>query len=235
MKVFALTDIHGRCPNINMFINAGFNPSNLDHHIVFLGDYFDRYHENLEVLEFLENLQNTYPNRIHLIKGNHDAFLENFINQALECKEGSLTFDEKLLDLWHRNGGDITIKQLFGDILDQPVLEVMTLKQLHRVKHFLDSLLPYYETNNNLFTHAFIDETYHTDYWERKTVISDNKTNKNIYIGHTTFFDAMEMYPFLKLKKDGFNCGNVLYNDQLNNNVYLIDNGMGNNIVVIED
>jgi hypothetical protein len=53
------------------FTNYLKNESNL---LIFLGDYIDRGKYSLEVLLFLCNLKNTYPNNVFMLMGNHEAY-----------------------------------------------------------------------------------------------------------------------------------------------------------------
>lgn len=51
---FVLSDIHGPNHALSRFEEMGFDFYNEQHYMVFVGDYFDRYDKNLEVLEFCE-------------------------------------------------------------------------------------------------------------------------------------------------------------------------------------
>ncbi|MEM2339662.1 MAG: metallophosphoesterase family protein, partial [Nitrososphaerales archaeon] len=74
-KLIALGDIHGDFDNLIKILEH----SNLDEIlgtktglILFLGDYIDRGQYSLEVLYFLISLKSLYPDRVILLRGNHE-------------------------------------------------------------------------------------------------------------------------------------------------------------------
>lgn len=233
MKTFALSDIHGRTLNMGMFEAKGFDIDNPEHHIVLMGDYFDRHDKNREVLEFIIALKEQLPERVHLLIGNHDGFMMESIDYILEHSHEKIVTDDVFLPRWLRNGGEITIQQLIGNILTAPTLTDSHRENLLKLQKFTHSLEDYFETDSSIFTHAAIDEARNIDYWDRTPIISENTLGKDLYIGHTTFPDALEMYPHLEYFEN--ETKKYLYNPDLDNHVYMIDNDKGNNIIVVEE
>jgi len=78
MKYFLFSDVHGEYDAlVNSLQAAGFDISNPDHHLVGLGDYFDRGNQNHKVLYFILSMLDQA--RIKLIRGNHDDMLVAFL------------------------------------------------------------------------------------------------------------------------------------------------------------
>ena len=76
-KYFMFSDIHGCATElINALDEAGFDIFNPNHIIIGVGDYFDRGSENLEVYNFLKAIP---VERKHLVLGNHDNMLIEFL------------------------------------------------------------------------------------------------------------------------------------------------------------
>ena len=72
--IFVFGDIHGdygTMIKIESIINKNINDKS--NHFIFLGDYVDRGIRNLDVLFELSSLKTTYPQQIHLLRGNHES------------------------------------------------------------------------------------------------------------------------------------------------------------------
>lgn len=230
-KYFALSDIHGRPIGIEDFQQRGFDLHNPNHIIVLLGDYFDRGDENLMVLRFIEKYKKLLNDRFMILKGNHDDFIHNFITYVEENFQvgQALVFDSETLSHWFRNGGEITLKQLFGS--HHGIYTPTKRKNLERLKQFYTQLDDYYETNDYIFTHACINEVREVDHWDRFFIHKGMKTDKTVVIGHTThdyLVDQVEFIPF------GLGIVAQSYQPTVCP-VYNIDNGRGDNIVVLEE
>lgn len=232
MKIFALSDIHGRPVSLDMFVEKGFVAGDSTHHIVLLGDYFDRYPHNVEVYNCVTDLKEKFPSQVHLLLGNHDGFLKRFVDFVLDNSENEIVYEKEFLPHWYRNGGEITIQQLFGDILEENQPLSLYKDRLQELQQFCNSLEDYFETDQSIFTHASIDSERVIDYWDRTPIIKENKLGKNLYIGHTTFKDAMELYDLELFKSNAIN---YVFNPFLDNKVFMIDNGCGNNLIVVDE
>lgn len=143
MTIFAVSDIHGHYSELRKALdNAGFNEKDPDHLLICCGDCFDRGNENLALLDFLSSLE-----RKVLIRGNHEDILENIIEKQV--------IDQ--IDIF--NGADVTAKEFFGeenidrhgriDLSDRSA----TVK---KIKNFIGSMCDFYETENHIFTHAWL-------------------------------------------------------------------------------
>lgn len=230
-KYFVLSDIHGRPIGIEDFEQRNFDLNNPNHIIVLLGDYFDRGDENLMVLRFIEKYKKLLNDRFIVLKGNHDEFIHKFITYIEEnFKVGqALVIDPEILNHWFRNGGEITLNQLFGSHHD--IYTPTKQKNLERLKQFYNQLEDYYETEDYIFTHACINEERQIDTWDRFFLHEGMKTDKTVVIGHTTHDYLINLVVF-------FPYGLGIVAQSLKPTlcpVYNIDNGRGNNIVVFEE
>ncbi|WP_343089369.1 metallophosphoesterase, partial [Methanocalculus natronophilus] len=76
MKLFIISDLHGHFTvTKKALVEKGFEEGNKDHHLLCLGDYFDRGSENKAVYEYLTSLKD----QASFILGNHDLFLLEFL------------------------------------------------------------------------------------------------------------------------------------------------------------
>ncbi|CAJ1003302.1 MULTISPECIES: metallophosphoesterase family protein [Brevibacillus] len=103
MAIYLVSDIHGHYEVLRTALDrVSFSPQQGDRLYV-LGDVVDRGPQSREALQYLLNLRQTYPDRIVLIKGNHEQMLQDW----LEGKGDA--------NLYLRiNGGDATIRSYLG-------------------------------------------------------------------------------------------------------------------------
>lgn len=235
MKLFALSDIHGRAFSLSQFEALGFDVNDPNHHIVLLGDYFDRYDKNQEVFDEIMKMKSILNERLHLLKGNHDEFMEQFIAHVMEQDlGGALSVDSEISDRWLRNGGAITLEQCLH-ITDLKGIYTEAIKaRLQMYGEFIASLKPYVMFGNHIFTHASIDSEFNCDYWNRDLIQSKNPfDDKTIVVGHSPFRYCME-FESLEIVPSKSMIGLMVQHKTLDNQVYIIDNGEGNNIVMFQ-
>jgi len=70
-RLIIVGDIHGDLYSFNT-IKKLFIPDN--DLLIFLGDYADRGHDSVEVVEGVQELIKSYPERVILLKGNHECY-----------------------------------------------------------------------------------------------------------------------------------------------------------------
>ena len=139
-KLFVISDVHGFYDEMKKALDeAGFDENNQDHLLLGLGDYFDRGREPLKVMKYLHNL----PNKV-LVKGNHEQLL-------VDCCRRGMTYSHDISNGTARTIYDIAY--IPGHIEDFPEMCDYTL---NRTKHFLDSMVDYFETKNYIFVHSWI-------------------------------------------------------------------------------
>ena len=100
--VIVCGDIHGQFYDLkNIFEKGGSVP---DKNYLFLGDYVDRGYNSVETLEYLLCLKLIYPERITLLRGNH------------ECREISMTYG--FYEETHRKYGNLNPWKYFNEVFD---------------------------------------------------------------------------------------------------------------------
>ena len=157
--------------------------------LIGLGDVADGWGETAELVEYLIALQEESNNRHIFLRGNHDAWCQEWLNYGIAK------------DIWVMQGGQATI--------DSYIRTGYLASDEHR-KFFENLSLYYIDEENRGFVHGGYlsheglgNEEYNADYywdrslWELAMVVHSNFTvhnilpkklqpHKEIYIGHTS-------------------------------------------------
>jgi serine/threonine protein phosphatase 1 len=181
-RVIAIGDIHG-CHRELVALLARIQPEK-DDLIVTLGDYIDRGPDSKGVVEELVNLAERC--RLVSIKGNHEEMME------------AAPFGRDDMRFWLMYGGEQTLESYK---IKTYVGEDKNLKNIpwsHR--EFFKKLLPYYETDEYIFTHANYDPT--KDMREQSGQIlrwthldevpEPHKSGKKVIVGHSVFEEVFD-------------------------------------------
>jgi serine/threonine protein phosphatase 1 len=184
-KYFVISDIHGYYNEmITALTKSGYDSDDLGHHLIVIGDLFDRGTQSKEVLKYLYQLNKS--NKATVILGNHD----NFLIELLEEK-----YLKAIFNIRH-NGTGKTISSLLGkDYTSSIELEDIRDEIMKKYPYLLGWLksLPYYlELGEYIFVHGGIDgknknwrEGKLRDFiWSRQYDL-DPVEGKTIVVGHT--------------------------------------------------
>jgi serine/threonine protein phosphatase 1 len=194
-KIFAIGDIHGCLNKLERLIREIPASAETDT-LVFVGDYIDRSAGGKDVIDFMLNLKKTFRKTICLC-GNHESMLLRYL-------EG---IDEQM---YLTNGGRLTVKSYGISRLDGPRTRKAKIPAPHR--SFLESLLPYYETEDYIFVHAgmmpgvpLAEQDFDDLQWIRYEFIdSGYDFGKRVIFGHTHFSE-----PLIHENKIGIDTGAV--------------------------
>ncbi len=169
-RLIAIGDVHGCIHALDTVIDA-IAPTSQDR-IVFLGDLVDNGRNSREVLEKIAELQGICE--VVLIQGNHEEMM-------LAARES-----EEAYRFWDSCGGATTLTsyQFPGKLSDVPA------------EHWamLESCVPYYETEDIIFTHANYLPDVPMDrqpkHYLRWTLLDPNEmhphmSRKPVVVGHT--------------------------------------------------
>lgn len=136
-KFFVFSDCHGNKDGLEEAINkAGFDKNNSNHWLVGLGDYFDRFRQPQEVMDYLNGIEQKV-----LVLGNHEELLLNCINRGYP-----LSYD------WH-NGTAQTIIDLSPNA---KTFEAACVVAYEKVKDFIGGMVNYIELKNHIGVHSFV-------------------------------------------------------------------------------
>lgn len=184
MKYFVISDIHAHFDAMQTALQkAQYDPQNPTHHLLVLGDLFDRGHQTIKVLDFLYPLH--LQDKATIILGNHDSFLLDF----LEGDNSRVMFNA------YYNGFDKTVTQLSGLALDASNLDEIRDRILERYSfllNWLKSFPYYYEISDYVFVHGGIDggqidwkllSNRHDFIWSREINLP-RIPNKTVVAGH---------------------------------------------------
>ena len=142
-KLFVVSDIHGHYTELMAALaRKGFDRNDPDHVFLHCGDLFDRGKENVQVYDYVRNLE-----RKILIKGNHEDLLKRCLTR------GYLTMTDC------SNGMLVTLPQMIGEgELDENggFDQEKHRTKINEIITFIDSMLNYYETENYIFTHGWL-------------------------------------------------------------------------------
>ena len=142
-KYFITSDIHSfYTPLIKELNKTGFDLNNEEHIIIMCGDLFDRGPDSLKIYNFIKSLP---KDRRVLIRGNHEYLFIDLLGKDLPDY-----YD-------HTNGTVKTLNDLTCNKYSN-WYDLVLDKKLNEVKKWIlsNEWIDYLETNNYIFTHAFI-------------------------------------------------------------------------------
>jgi len=146
---FVISDVHGYYSEMveSLKIN-NYDMKNPLHHLIVLGDLFDRGTQSKEVLEFMYKLR--IDNKVTIILGNHETFLIDFLDG---------NYARAVFNMKH-NGFKQTLESLCGKKLtfneDWNEISFQIKEKYIYIYNFLKTLPLYIEIDNYIFVHGGI-------------------------------------------------------------------------------
>ena len=144
-KVIAVGDVHGEWGKLEGLLSQVkpilFEDSKC--HLVFCGDYINRGQDSARVLVILMALKEEFPDQVYYVRGNHEAMLISYLRG--EATWATIVSDTALELASYWELPDYKISTLARACLSNGVVD------------FLDNLLPYYESDRVICTHAPLD------------------------------------------------------------------------------
>lgn len=168
MKTFTISDIHGNFKALKEVLEKSKFDYKKDK-LIILGDVVDGYPQTKEVIEELLKIKNKV-----LLIGNHDLWAATWM------------LNGSVLPSWWLQGGEDTAKSYGFNYKNVPKEHI----------EFLDSAVPYYEENGNVFVHGgFKFGTHPKDnplsvlVWDRELIFDAAEKPvpgfKTVFVGHT--------------------------------------------------
>lgn len=156
MKTIAIGDIHGRYHTFKKMLHTLERYGLEDSNLVLLGDYIDRGPYSKQVIDLIMELQDTFPNTITPLKGNHEDMCEKHYHWQ-EYPDNEAWQAKRFGDAFLYNGGTYTCasfhlakRTTFPDGIDS--------QDVHRIpKEYVDWMrnLPVkHEDEHGYYVHA---------------------------------------------------------------------------------
>lgn len=163
-KIYAISDIHGY---LDEFINAlnKVELSDKDNRLILLGDYIDNGSKSFQVLSKIIELEEVYSGQIITLFGNHEEWFYDWLIPETPTASAfgetiqSFFSPEELKEILVSNPNNFEIA--IRNAIKTKTKFIDWFKERYKDKR-------YYETDNQIFVHAGIEEEA-GDLWEELT------------------------------------------------------------------
>ncbi|VQX84255.1 serine/threonine protein phosphatase [Streptococcus pneumoniae] len=163
-KIYAISDIHGY---LDEFINAlnKVELSDKDNRLILLGDYIDNGSKSFQVLSKIIELEEVYSGQIITLFGNHEEWFYDWLIPETPTASAfgetiqSFFSQEELKEILVSNPNNFEIA--IRNAIKTKTKFIDWFKERYKDKR-------YYETDNQIFVHAGIEEEA-GDLWEELT------------------------------------------------------------------
>jgi serine/threonine protein phosphatase 1 len=205
--IYACSDIHGFLEPLEDIL-CQIDLSNTDNKLIFCGDYIDYGKNSCKVLYRIKELTEQYPKQVIALMGNHEYMFLEFLSvsdsdiQAIEWLATDKDFlminsfissDTKTAISIHINqGGANNYFSVFEKCV--PIIKQDIFSNHRDLIEWLKKLPYYYETEDQIFVHAGIDEEAE-EFWQwgtpeelfvSKYPATFGKFYKDIIAGHVS-------------------------------------------------
>lgn len=180
---YVVSDIHGQY-NLFMKMLKEINFTDNDEMWV-LGDVVDRGKESIKTLIHI-----IQSNNIHMLLGNHEEFMLDFFSRNKMPRNMSEVYEMSSYEMWFRNGGIETIRELKNKYTTQMRNKVLQyIRNLSVAEIVIANKNKFYIAHADLQIHdGIISQEQNRDYtiWNRKIPSERDKLKYNMYLitGH---------------------------------------------------
>ena len=202
-KIYAISDIHG---HFNEFINSlsKVDLSVKDNRLILLGDYIDNGSQSFQVISKIIELEKIYPKQIITLFGNHDEW---FYHWLILDKPTASAFPETINSFFSTDELNYILKSNPNNFETGVRNEIRNNdKYIPFInwfqKRYEDSR--YFETENQIFVHAGIDEAKHLwkdltspEMFTNKFPITTGRFYKDIISGHVASWEIAKNKSYL--------------------------------------
>lgn len=176
MKYFVISDIHGHYDQmITALKSSNYDENNKFHHLLVIGDLFDRGTQSKEVLEYMFKLR--LESKVSIILGNHDNFLLDFLKQDYSRLLFNIARNGFKYTLDSLTGRELTLEENWDEINNEIGSKYEYLYE------FLSDMPMYLEIKDYIFVHGGIDNS--SDDWK-------NNDKRSFTWGRESNFDRVE-------------------------------------------
>lgn len=203
VKIYAISDIHGY---LNEFMDALNKIDLSDKHsrLILLGDYIDNGPQSFEVLSKIIELEKIFPEQIVTLLGNHDEW---FYHWLILDKPTASAFPETLNSFFSTDELNYILKSNPNNFETGVRNEIRTNAKFIPFinwfqKRYEDSR--YFETENQIFVHAGIDEANKLwkdltspEMFTNKFPITTGRFYKDIISGHVASWEVAKNKSYL--------------------------------------
>lgn len=222
-KIYAFSDIHGY---LDEFISAlsKVDLSDKNNRLILIGDYIDNGLQSFQVISKIIELEEVYPNQIITLLGNHEEW---FYDWLILDKPTASAFPETIKSFFSSEELEHILKSNFNNFETGVRNEIRNNdKYIPFInwfqKRYEDSR--YFETENQIFVHAGIDEEASnlwkdlttSDMFTNKFPITTGRFPKDIISGHIASWE---------IAKDRSYLGKIYYDSKSH---YFIDGDVTN-------
>ena len=202
-KIYAISDIHG---HFNEFINSlsKVDLSVEDNRLILLGDYIDNGSQSFQVISKIIELEKIYPKQIITLFGNHDEW---FYHWLILDKPTASAFPETINSFFSTDELNYILKSNPNNFETGVRNEIRNNAKFIPFinwfqKRYEDSR--YFETENQIFVHAGIDEANNLwkdltspEMFTNKFPITTGRFYKDIISGHVASWEIAKNKSYL--------------------------------------
>lgn len=202
-KIYAISDIHG---HFNEFINSlsKVDLSVKDNRLILLGDYIDNGSQSFQVISKIIELEKIYPKQIITLFGNHDEW---FYHWLILDKPTASAFPETINSFFSTDELNYILKSNPNNFETGVRNEIRNNAKFIPFinwfqKRYEDSR--YFETENQIFVHAGIDEANNlwkdltsSEMFTNKFPITTGRFYKDIISGHVASWEIAKNKSYL--------------------------------------